>query len=194
MPHCLARSGTRCRHSEEDAAMPAHMRFVVVLKVPHATAKANWDLFRKYLSGEPDRIAGPITPADVFRSFKASTKQREIAISQYSTYRQYMDSYNPGNPRTYGNPDDPTDPRNDIIPVTVPQEDWELYFQKGTQFDMAVCTYFEDNAYKQGYSFTLILNHAMEQLKRIEVMGPDISSPSIIWMNGKGAFPNARAA
>lgn len=155
--------------------MPAHVRFIDVLKVPFGTVAINLTALKNNMTNGPG-IKSPVSPAYLYEVVKASTKRREVPVQTYTDYRQRLDSYDPGDPTAL---------------VTVPQEDWDLYFKPGTQFDAAVFTHFQIYSSKPGYTFTLILSQKKNVLKRIEVMAPDISSPSMVWINGKGLFPNA---
>ncbi|HEY3847453.1 MAG TPA: hypothetical protein VGL95_10100 [Acetobacteraceae bacterium] len=155
--------------------MPAHVRFIDLLKVPLATVAVNANALKNNLTNGPG-IKSPVSPAYIYKIIKDSAKRREIPVQTYTDYRQRMDSFNPADPDTK---------------IAVPKEDWDLYFTPGTQFDAGVFTHFQIYGGKPGYTFTLVLGYTKDVLKRIEVMAPDISSPSMIWINGKGAFPNA---
>jgi len=155
--------------------MPAHVRFIDLLKVPFATVAINVTALKNNVTNGPG-IKSPVSPAAVYEVFKTSTKRREVSVQNYVDYRQRMESYNPSDPSAM---------------VTVPQEDWDLYFKSDTLFDAAVFTHFQTYGGKPGYTFTLILSQKKDVLKRIEVMAPDISNPSMVWINGKGLFPNA---
>jgi hypothetical protein len=157
--------------------MPAHIRFIDLLKVPFATVAINAAALRNNVTNGPG-IKSPVSPGKIYSVVKRSTRRREITPQNYTDYRQRMDSYDPGDADAE---------------VTVPNEDWDLYFKPGTVFDAAVFTHYQRYANKPGYSFTLILSQKKDVLKRIEVMAPDISSPSMVWINGKGVAPNAGA-
>lgn len=157
--------------------MPAHVRFIDLLKVPFATVAINAAALKNNVTNGPG-IKSPVSPVSIYKIIKASSKRREVLVQSYTDYRQRMDSFNPGDANAN---------------ITVPKEDWDLYFKPGTMFDAAVFTHFESYGSKPGYTFTLILGHTKDVLKRIEVMAPDINNPSMVWINGKGAFPDAGA-
>jgi hypothetical protein len=163
------------RINPEEGPMPAHVRFVDLLKVPFAAVALNVTALKNNLTNSPG-LKSAVTPADLYRVIKASAKRRELLMQTYTDYRQRMDQFDPSDPNAI---------------IKVPQEDWDLYFKPGTRFDAAICTHFQLYGGKPGYTFTLILGHSKNVLKRIEVMAPDISSPSIVWLNGVGLAPNA---
>ena len=128
-------------------------------------------------AGAPCHDGANVEPAEAVDPACPPAGPEAVKLGNFGQYRAWIDSFDPDAPAPPG--------RNKIH---VPKEDWSNHFTRTagpTQFEVAVRTFFETFARREGFSVVLVIDWTRNALRRIEIAAGRMAEPAIIWLNEK---------
>jgi hypothetical protein len=144
--------------------MPAHIGFSDVLKTARNFLVSNLSQARKHRQVREMRKrnngTGIISPGYLWKGVENKKERREHGFKSYDRFRGFLDTYDP----------DIVLPRDQISTRECDPTEWELYLQRGTQFDQVCEQYFDD--YPEGQIIIITHKKRVQHLKRIETKRP----------------------